>query len=345
MKTRVTLLLLAFAAISADLLACAQKQDRQGDTDRQPESTEAEWGVLEAAMTGDMESLKRLVQEGENVNIMDEKGRTPLHLAAEGADLETLKVLARGGADLNAQDHDGNTPLDKATDACRYDVMAYLYGQGARFGRHAGNLAYLAAVGDNREIGELVAAGADVNARSAEEYRTPLHYAAERGNRELVKLLVDAGAEVDAKDWYGTLLHLAIKGGHRETVEVLINAGADVNQRYVQTQSGHSCTPLHLAADAGNVGIAELLIVSGADPNGKDKWHGSSVLHYAARSGRKEMVQLLIAEGADLNATDVGCNTPLDVASDSGTEQVLRLHGALKGCELRSDEEIEEATR
>ena len=326
------------------LCGCAREQEAERANEGHVEQAEREWGVLEAAVADDLESMKRLIQEGESINVVDEKGQTPLHMAAEYADLEMLKLLVHNGADLNAEDHDENTPLDKTTNMYRYDVMAYLYGQGARFGKHAGNIANLAAVGDNRKIEELVGAGADVNTRNT-EYRAPLHYAAERGNRELVKLLVDAGAEVDAEDWYGTPLHLAVKGGHRETVEFLIKARADVNRRYVQTQSGHSCAPLHLAADSGKVGTAKLLIVNGADLNGKDKWHGNSVLHYAVRSGHKEMVQLLIAEGADVNATNAMVQTPLDCAPNEEMGTLLRSLGGMGAQEFMSEEEFDEAGR
>lgn len=73
---------------------------------------------------------------------------------------------------------------------------------------------------------------------------TPLHIAASKGNLELVRVLVGAGAFVDARSGSGrTPLHLACARGHAEAMCALLDAGADVTARATD-----GCTPLHLLA-------------------------------------------------------------------------------------------------
>jgi ankyrin repeat protein len=93
-----------------------------------------------------------------------------------------------------------------------------------------------------------------------------IHQAVFDGNIEAVKQHLDAGAEVDAKDdeFVATFLHWAAAGGQNEIVELLINNGADVNAK--DSLDG---TPLHLAAREGHMETAELLIAEGADVNAK----------------------------------------------------------------------------
>ena len=92
-----------------------------------------------------------------------------------------------------------------------------------------------------------------------------IHEAAKDGNIKAVKQHLDAGADVNSKGGYenGTALHFAAGKGHKEIVELLIAKGVDVNAK-----NNRGGTPLHLA---NNKEIAELLIANGADVNAKDE--------------------------------------------------------------------------
>ena len=83
------------------------------------------WGgkdesLIEAAKRGDLDEVKRLIENGADVNIKDNDGDTPLHYAASGGHLDVVKFLVENGADVNAKDKYGRTPLDVAKPKVRW---------------------------------------------------------------------------------------------------------------------------------------------------------------------------------------------------------------------------------
>ena len=110
-------------------------------------------------------------------------------------------------------------------------------------------------------VKQAIAEGADVNVKYEDlNGTTPLIFAALGGHREITELLIDSGAEVNAKSYNdgGAPLHGAARNGHKEIAELLVAEGADVNAM------GRMGTPLHYA---GTKEIVELLIAKGADVN------------------------------------------------------------------------------
>nr|XP_020664474.1 serine/threonine-protein phosphatase 6 regulatory ankyrin repeat subunit C-like isoform X2 [Pogona vitticeps]XP_020664475.1 serine/threonine-protein phosphatase 6 regulatory ankyrin repeat subunit C-like isoform X2 [Pogona vitticeps]XP_020664476.1 serine/threonine-protein phosphatase 6 regulatory ankyrin repeat subunit C-like isoform X2 [Pogona vitticeps] len=123
---------------------------------------------------------------------------------------------------------------------------------------------------------------------------TELHYEASRGNVEKLKqLLLTSGRElVDKKDYYGkTPLYWAAYKGQKHTVELLLQHGANVN-----TCCKHGGTPLH-AAIGLFPDCTLLLIQHGADVNLQDNW-GVTPMYLAACSGQTECIRLLVQAGA-----------------------------------------------
>jgi ankyrin repeat protein len=147
-----------------------------------------------------------------------------------------------------------------------------------------------ASAGDLDRLTDLVAADpASVDARSGDGF-TALHLAAFFGNDEAARLLVTRGGDVDARGlgWMtGTPLHSAAAGRHSRVVEVLLEAGADPNAR----QSG-GWTPLHSAARNGDVASVRLLLASGADPSARND-DGVDVLAWAEASGDEATVEAI----------------------------------------------------
>ncbi len=158
----------------------------------------------------------------------------------------------------------------------------------------------------------LLANGAVVNAKDLLK-QTPLHLAARNGHLQTVELLIHSGADIEAEGMGGeTPLCSAVcaESKRKDIVSLLLSAGASVD---VESDT----TPLlNRAIYCGDIDIVEVLIAHGADVNFKGRI-GYTALHCAAYMGRPEIVKLLIQEDADVNARDHGLVTPLLTALEA----------------------------
>jgi uncharacterized protein len=152
--------------------------------------------------------------------------------------------------------------------------------------------------GDVAAVRALLRGGADVNAAEGDGM-TALHWAAEHGDQELAKVLLEAGANARAETRIGrhTPLHVAAKGGHDRVVRLLVDAKADVS---ALTTTG--AAPLHFAAASGSREAVTMLLDAGADVNVREPQWGQTPLMFAAAAGRTEVVTALLARGADARA-------------------------------------------
>ncbi|MBO9496785.1 ankyrin repeat domain-containing protein [Thalassotalea sp. G20_0] len=213
----------------------------------------------------------------------------------------------------------------------------------------------------NDDILALIERGAKINAKTknyGEE--TALHIAALRGSKRIIELLVNKGADVNAKTSYGwtaircaykngpitplircmvnaglkidamcdssTMLAHAAREGCWELVEFLLDKGAKVN-----TEINIKGTALHLAVLQGRPDIIKMLMNHGANINVRNHHKGKSVLHFAARLGRPEIIEQLIDHGADISARDNKGKTVLHDAARQDQPDIieqLRNYGA-----------------
>lgn len=162
----------------------------------------------------------------------------------------------------------------------------------------------------------LIEHGADVNARGVYGI-TPLHIAEDPS---LTALLLSKDAHTEAwSDTLGTPLNAAVLSGLADVAEVLLAAGAQIDARDV-----HGSTPLHHAAGRGDLILTRVLVSKGADVNAANE-PGFRPLHWAAGNGHAAVVKVLLAGGARPNVVGANGRTPMDMAKVGGHEAVMAL--------------------
>ena len=159
----------------------------------------------------------------------------------------------------------------------------------------------------------------DVNARGVYKESTPLHQASDKGHVEVVRVLLEHGADVTAQNEDNlTPLHRASRSGREEIVRVLLEHGADGAARDKKRM-----TPLHWASARGHVEVAHILLERSGDAGARDK-DGWTPLHYAAFEGRVDIARILLKHGVDATVQDKDGRTPLHRSSSEGHLEVTR---------------------
>ena len=332
--------------------------DRANINTPQPDGTTAlHWAVRH----DDLVTAQALIQAGADVKAANRYGVTPMALAALNGDAAMIRKLLDAGVDPNSASPSGETALMTAARTGKVDAAALLLDRGADVNAKDSvhwQTALMWAVLENHPdmVKLLLAHGAAINAltkvtRPKGEY-VPARPAAASGTgiiRQRALPTPDGGM---------TPLLFAIRDGNAEMMRLLLDHGADIGQ-----PSGNHTTPLLIALLNGQVGIATELLARGADPNAADDYHRAAL--FAAidlrnfnhekygdlpTDGRDPMplIQALLAKGADPNRrTDTvpvhglmqfdgswvnfDGQTPFIRAALSGDIEVMRLlleHGA-----------------
>ncbi|HUT61814.1 MAG TPA: ankyrin repeat domain-containing protein [Phycisphaerae bacterium] len=280
--------------------------------------------VFKAALDEDFEVMSILCKHGGRFS-----ARSAIHDAAFAGDLARARALLK--EDPRAANSDGCshkwTPLHAAALGGQKRMVEFLLKSGARAeakGRYGRKALHLARTSDVARL--LVASGTDVDSRDSYGY-TPLRYASSSGNREVALLLLAEGADVNAQPGGGerSALHFAVQGGHAALVELLLNHGADIEAKQEFSSDADGVTPLLLAAGKGNVEIVKLLLSKGADLKATDN-NGLTALSYAARKGNVPLLRVLVAKGLAVNgsAKDRQVAPPIVLAVGSGNKEAIQ---------------------
>ena len=206
-----------------------------------------------AAMRGQTAAAELLLQHGADINGRNRDGNTALHLSVFLGHAETAELLIKNGADIDTKNGDGATPIDmlavpwEMTESLSKQMgielerqqvaagkaeIAKLLGVEATFEEAdtslAQGLSAAAFTGDLATMKRALAEGADPNTKNPESGSPLLADAALMGRTEIVALLLEHGADINArgKDG-GTALHAAAFLGRAETVKLLLDRGAD----------------------------------------------------------------------------------------------------------------------
>jgi quinoprotein dehydrogenase-associated probable ABC transporter substrate-binding protein len=248
---------------------------------KQEVQTAAQTAKIHAARMAD---LKKWLAQGANPD--DE-----LNNAIVADDVERVGYLLAHGAHANSQDGDGYTPLISAIRSGYVDVATY-----------------------------LVEHQADANLTDRSGW-TPLMWATWGDNPALVNMLLAHHAKLDATDKDGlTPLGIAAQNGKVKATRVLLDAGADVNAPIAK--GGY--TPLMLASISGSSELAAALIEHGAKVNVANPG-GLTALMIAAAGNRSTIAGLLLRSGADVDARSEDGRTALSIAQANSSDAVIKI--------------------
>ena len=205
-----------------------------------------EANIRQVVAEGDVDLLRTLVAEKpERVQQVDAVGNTPLHVAVWANNSKITRLLIECGAPIDARNGDGRTPSVVALfgfhrwwrNELKQDILDLLMEGGADY-----TLLMAATLGDEARVRELLANDHPTLANDADPcHRRPLSGAASRGHTEVVRLLLENGADPNAKEAIcqgGLALHVAVWRGYDEIVRLLLESGA--NPTHFVDSSGDS---------------------------------------------------------------------------------------------------------
>jgi uncharacterized protein len=328
-----------------------------------------------AARQDDRDMAARLIKAGANVKAANRYGVTPLYLACENGSAPMIAMLLEAGADANAATTEGETALMTVARTGNVEAAKVLLAHGADVNskeqwRQQTPLMWAVAESHPEMAEELIAHGADVNARQVEWHwerqetkeprekwmplggQTPLLFAARQGCVDCARILLQAGADINAVDPNDmTPMVMALINGHYDFAAYLIDHGADLN---LADETGR--TPLYAAVDdhtmpesnlpapreidnqLTSMDVIQMLLAHGANVNAQLKKQtpyrtkvdrgadtmlttGATPLLRAAKAGDTEAIQVLLAKGADPKLATKSGMTPIMAGAGLGTKE------------------------
>jgi ankyrin repeat protein len=295
-----------------------------------------------AAANGHRAMVELLLANGAEVNTKGSYERTALHEAAKHGFVSVAEALLAAKADVNAQDGQGNTALTLAVQNSFRPVAELLLSHGAdpnimttnvpeswaMSGDRVGAPLHFAIYkGDKPMVSLLLSNHANVALRNPHTHMTALEIAAARGEVEIARRLLDAGANpnpdpADPEDWGA--LSRAAGAGKADVVSLLLARGADPNGGFYwkgpteKYEGPQGITPLASAVLGDHQTIVTNLLQNKADPNIRNSDGSTAFWNGFGRPGATNLIPML-ESGADPNQTNGGGYSPLMGVVESGS--------------------------
>jgi ankyrin repeat protein len=310
-------------------------------------------GIAQAARTDDLVQSSELIKAGEDVNLAEPDGTTPLLWAVFNSSHDLVQLLLDAGANPNIANNLDISPLLQASRYGDAEMIEALLASGATLGSSAPGLVespLMAAArsGNIEAVDVLLEAGADTNATEPLDNQTALMWATAEGHQTMVEHLLNEGADPNMQARLSELtersfntdfpsggfaaLHWAARNGDNATVKLLLAHGADIN-----IKNGDQSTPMMLAIVNDRFDMANMLMDLGADANDGSLYYATimrdATTDWRAKDGTVfradheneidslELTRLLLDAGADPNKPFIG-----------------QMHNATMCCDTKSNE-------
>ncbi|XP_052830990.1 E3 ubiquitin-protein ligase MIB2 isoform X1 [Octopus bimaculoides] len=303
-----------------------------------------------ACCIGHINSVKLILQSGQDSNVVSKNGFTALHIACDRGFADIIPLLIQSKSDINKVSTSGDTALHIACSKKIVEVVKLLVKFNADaniVNRHGYTALHIACDNESTEIIKLlIDSKSDVNMVNTTGY-TALHTTCNKGFIDIAKLLIQSGADINMKDKYNeTSLHCAVLQQHYDVVKLILSQ-AEVKFDICNT---HNQTPFLQAISKGNLGITQMLLLKGADVDAINK-DGDNCLHVALREkmfhSESEHLEILdeisyqlkenrlssivvavylAKQGANFYHKNKNNTTPLDIINNSDLKNRLELY-------------------
>jgi ankyrin repeat protein len=274
-----------------------------------------------------LKEVKNCIKEGEYINVKDEKGKTPLHIASFSGQTDIVQYLLKMKANIEAVDINNLTPLHLAATNDEIEIVKLLLKKGASYNVKNQEDKVSHELKENQsiillnEIDKLFNGVQSDNPQVVIEYfkniykkynidinnirdiqgNTILHYAAESNYYDIVEFLLKNGAIFNATNKLNKTAESIIK--HQDTINLL----KSINEMFESTNSIYQKEKK-----------VNMQIITNVRNN-----EGMTLLHRAVKDNNLKVVKWLVKKGANTNFTDNNDNTPLDLAGEQNHKEII----------------------
>ncbi|WP_394391139.1 ankyrin repeat domain-containing protein [Shewanella woodyi] len=270
-----------------------------------------------AVENGQQEIVNYLIENGADINVLNENEWGVLDVAAYNNHLEIFKEFIEKINEEKLTDESEDKLLHISIEGGSVDLLKYLL-KGKEIEKEGMQELFLYALTSSQlpSVKYLISKGADTNKPLTwlgEAQTTPLMVASSKGDIDTVKYLLEREADINSADSAGfTALMYATRDDNIEVVRSLVDGGANLD---IKTESGDSILSRVVAGD--DPLVFQYLLEAGADANSTNS-SGNSVLYSTSWSGKLDYATSLVKHGATINATDVSiaaANGYVDIVS------------------------------